>query len=84
MLGRSQDQTKWKHSLNILQLATIYLRMFAHGPYSLQKYPFLKVRVCSFRRFQKRIFDPRFAEIGFVILVTFRKSVQYVLQPQKK
>ena len=84
MLGRSQDQTKWKRSLNILQLATIYLRMFAHCPYSLQKYPFLKVRVCSFRRFQKRIFDPRFAEIGFVILVTFRKSVQYVLQPQKK
>ena len=58
--------------------------MFAHGPYSLQKYPFLKVRVCSFWRFQKRIFDPRFVEIGFVILVTFRKSVQYVLQPQKK
>ena len=57
--------------------------MFAHGPHSLQKYP-LKVRECSFRRFQKRIFDPRFAEIGFVILVTFRKSVQYVLQPQKK
>ena len=84
MLERSQDQTKWKRSLNILQLATICLKMFAHGPYSLQKYPFLKVRVCSFRRFQKRIFDPRFAEIGFVILVTFRKSVQYVLQPQKK
>ena len=84
MLERSQDQTKWKRSLNILQLATIYLKMFAHRPYSLQKYPFLKVRVRSFRRFQKRIFNPRFAEIGFVILVTFRKSVQYVLQPQKK
>ena len=62
----------------MLQLPTIYRKLFAHGPHSLQKYPFLKVRVCSFRRFQNRIFDPRFAEIGFVILVTFRKSVQYV------
>ena len=43
------------------------------------KIPFFESKaVCSFRRFQKRIFDPRVAETGFVIFVTFRKSVQYV------
>ena len=80
--------------MNVQRCYCSLLRRLAQASWETGSLPDSSLRVCSFRRIQKRIFDPRFArfcgrkeresEIGFVTLVTFRQRVQYARQPLKK